>query len=194
MNAVVTIFPDISINELGTVSRISTGFVFKQWPDGNGYPVVKVKGRIRYIHRLLAEAFIPNPQGFPWVLHANDVSDDNRLENLRWGTPQMNVQDAVRNVVQAQIKKTVCPAGHPYDQRNTRSYLRESGAQRFCRECSKIASRERRRIGIADDDPRHGLASTYSNFACRCERCRSAMSQYHREYKARRAAIRTENS
>ena len=39
-----------------------------------------------YIHRLLALAFIPNPENKPEVDHINRVRDDNRLENLRWAT------------------------------------------------------------------------------------------------------------
>lgn len=49
-------------------------------------------------HRLVAMAFLPRPHdGAVYVLHANDVKTDNRVENLRWGTPAENTADAVRN-------------------------------------------------------------------------------------------------
>lgn len=50
-----------------------------------------------YLHRLLAQTFIPNPDKLPLVRHLNDIKDDNRLENLAWGTQLDNQKDSVRN-------------------------------------------------------------------------------------------------
>jgi len=53
--------------------------------------------RYRYIHHLVLELFVgPCPDGFQ-SCHKNDVKNDNRLSNLRWGTPSSNKRDAYRN-------------------------------------------------------------------------------------------------
>ena len=48
-----------------------------------------------YIHRLVATAFCSNPLAFSYALHGNDIKTDNRASNLRWGTHQQNVDEAV---------------------------------------------------------------------------------------------------
>lgn len=46
-----------------------------------------------YLHRLVAMAYIPNPNNYPIVRHLNDNPLDNRLANLAWGTQKDNVKD-----------------------------------------------------------------------------------------------------
>lgn len=40
------------------------------------------------VARLVAEAFIPNPNGLRWIMHKNGVLSDNRVENLEWSSSQ----------------------------------------------------------------------------------------------------------
>ncbi len=48
-----------------------------------GYLSVNLCGKQYRVHRLVAMAFIPNPEGKPYIDHINTIKTDNRVENLR---------------------------------------------------------------------------------------------------------------
>lgn len=45
------------------------------------------------VHRLVAQAFIPNPQNKPYIDHINTIRTDNRVENLRWVDREENANN-----------------------------------------------------------------------------------------------------
>jgi len=55
------------------------------------------KKKISYgVHRLVGQAFIPNPNNLPYINHKNGRPSENYVENLEWVTPQQNIQHAFR--------------------------------------------------------------------------------------------------
>ena len=63
--------------------------------DKDGYKRVALtkdkKTKHFYLHRLLMETFVDNPNGYPIINHKNGNPSDNNLENLEWCTQQHNV-------------------------------------------------------------------------------------------------------
>lgn len=65
----------------------------------------KIKTQL-YAHRLVAEAYIPNPNNLPIVMHLDDNPKNNSVENLKWGTTLDNIRDCIkknRKVVRKQV-------------------------------------------------------------------------------------------
>lgn len=67
----------------------------------DGYVMVRLfnqnneRGVLIKAHRLVAGAFIPNPENKPYIDHINAVRDDNRIENLRWVTHEENMNNPI---------------------------------------------------------------------------------------------------
>lgn len=74
----------------GTGYFFKTGQIIKTRILPNGYERVSLKRKSFYIHRLVAMAFLPNPQKLPQVNHKDEVKTNNNVENLEWCTEKYN--------------------------------------------------------------------------------------------------------
>lgn len=71
-----------------------------------GYCTVAISGKRYKVHRLIAEAFIPNPENKPTVDHISRDPRDNRPENLRWATQKEQLHNQGR-YIESRIKSGV---------------------------------------------------------------------------------------
>lgn len=101
------------------------------------------------IHRLVLEAFVGDAPPGTQACHWNDDPEDNRLENLRWGTPAENKLDSVRNGRHHHARKTHCKRGHEFTPENTLPQLGNRG--RLCRTCANAWHRAKRRGMTLDE-------------------------------------------
>ena len=116
------------------------GRILSQHLIRNGYyqTTTRVNGKPfeRMVHRLVLAAFTGEfPEGMQ-VCHNNGNPQDNRIENLRWGTISDNTNDRVRHGTHNQRSKTCCPQGHPLKPWNLTRSSRKRGV-RQCLACNR---------------------------------------------------------
>lgn len=89
-----------AISNFGKVIDIKNGMLKNWYDNGGGYMTVGLMGkqsktRIRYVHRLVAKAFLDNPDNLPQVGHKDHTRANNTVDNLYWTTQQQNTRDGI---------------------------------------------------------------------------------------------------
>tara|TARA_B110000285_G_scaffold109230_1_gene123962 strand:+ start:627 stop:1118 length:492 start_codon:yes stop_codon:yes gene_type:complete len=85
---------DLDIREDGSIYY--NGIPKKFSKHSGGYVVTQCDGKLQYVHRLIAEKFIPNPENKPEINHKDGNKTNNRVSNLEWNTSRENTLHAYK--------------------------------------------------------------------------------------------------
>lgn len=81
---------EYAISNKGRVKNLKTNKILAEIDNGHGYKQVILKGKHYLVHRLVALAFLPNPNKLPYINHKNEIKHDNNVENLEWCSASYN--------------------------------------------------------------------------------------------------------
>lgn len=103
------------VSNLGRVKNIKRNIFMKDSLSRKGYKMIDLRNapnpRKRYsVHRLVAEAFIPNPDNKPQVNHIDEDKTNNNVYNLEWVTAKENSNHGTK--IQRSIDKVSLPIVH----------------------------------------------------------------------------------
>lgn len=123
-------YGNLRVNSSGTIilGKSNTPLSI-HWRNADGYVMCRLsvyedgkRKRInRLVHRIVAQAFVPNPLGLPEVNHIDGNKENNDASNLEWCTRQQNMAHAVKNKL----------VGDHKGEKNGRSLIEQDTAERI---------------------------------------------------------------
>ena len=90
-----------AVTSCGKVYSYKSKKFLKPQKNKDGYLAVFLRKdgttQQRYMHRLVQQAYLPNPEGLPQVNHKDENKENNALQNLEWCTQKYNMNYGSRN-------------------------------------------------------------------------------------------------
>lgn len=93
-----SIFENYEVSSYGRVRNKKTGTIRKNYKRPNGYIFFDCSGRQLGVHRIVAFAFLPNPDNLPFINHKDGNPSNNHVDNLEWITPKGNVRHSLKEL------------------------------------------------------------------------------------------------
>lgn len=97
-----------SLDRVDSLKRFKRGVLKSPYDNGRGYLCVNLKAKGKQaqktVHRLVAQAFIPNPDNLPEVNHIDGNKKNNHVSNLEWCTVSENKKHAFKKGLNKQRK------------------------------------------------------------------------------------------
>ena len=103
-------FPNYEISNFARVKSLKNNKILKN-KITDGYVYINILYKSFRVHRLVALAFLENPENKPFVNHIDGNKLNNRVENLNWMTQEENMQHSV-NILGNNIKKDIYTFSH----------------------------------------------------------------------------------
>ena len=129
------------VSNIGRVKRVDTDRILKGCKNRGGYLRVRLsKNNLasnKRIHRLVAQAFIPNTENKSQVNHIDEDKTNNRVDNLEWSTAKENSNHGTRNervskTLSVPIIATNLTTGESTEFYGSRECARQLGLNRSC--------------------------------------------------------------
>lgn len=104
-------FTNYEVSDIGRVRNVTTGRIKKNFLNINGYYYAQLfhdgMVRLTLVHRLVAKAFVPNPECLPEINHIDEDKTNNSASNLEWCSRAYNMKYSGKHRVGVRMQKPI---------------------------------------------------------------------------------------